>query len=54
MGLERACRVSHVVRCCCYFVCLFVFWPNEATAFQPRSQLSYFIATQDSAEVSAI
>ena len=33
------------------FVCLFVFWPNGATAFQP-SQLSYFIATQDSAEVS--
>ena len=35
-----------------FFVCLFVFWPNEATAFQPRSQLSYFIATQGSAEVS--
>ena len=34
------------------FVCLFVFWPNEATAFQPRSQLSYFIASQDSAEAS--
>ena len=32
--------------------CLFVFWPNEATAFQPRSQLFYFIATQDSAEAS--
>ena len=35
-----------------FFVCLFVFWPNEATAFQPRSQLFYFIATQDSAEAS--